>query len=54
VRVEPEVGVLTPTILTVGGAPFRCQCGANVFTHDSATDEYTCNGCRMVYKETDD
>jgi hypothetical protein len=46
-----ESGVLTPTIITVNGAPFRCQCGANVFTHDSATDEYTCNGCGMVYKE---
>jgi hypothetical protein len=46
-----ESGVLTPTIITVDGKPFRCQCGANVFTHDSATDEYTCNGCGRVYKE---
>lgn len=45
-------GVKTATMPRVGGKPFRCGCGANVFTHDSATDHFTCNGCGTAYEGT--
>jgi hypothetical protein len=45
-------GVKTATMPRVGGRAFRCECGANVFTHDSVTDYFTCNGCGTVYEGT--
>lgn len=38
------------TMLTVGGSPFKCQCGCNVFTR-IGTDKYRCNGCQSEYEE---
>jgi hypothetical protein len=39
-----------PTILSVGGKPFRCSCGANVFTKNTVRPElYRCNGCEEEY-----
>jgi hypothetical protein len=34
----------------IGGAPFRCECGANVFSHDEELDQFKCNGCGTVYQ----
>lgn len=45
-------GVKTAVMPRVGGKPFRCGCGANVFTHDSITDHFTCNGCGTAYEGT--
>lgn len=36
------------TTLKVGGHPFRCACGANVFR--VAYPVYTCNGCGATYQ----
>lgn len=46
-------------MLKVGGKPFRCHCGANVFHHpEDRPDVYECNGCEEWYvsdeKESDD
>lgn len=39
-----------PVMLKVGGKPFRCTCGANVFTLIAAyPDRYSCNGCGTDY-----
>ena len=33
-------------LLKVGGKPFRCECGCNVFHHPGTdADEYCCNAC---------
>jgi hypothetical protein len=34
----------------VGGKPFRCSCGANVFKHDKKKDQFKCNGCGETYQ----
>ena len=41
---------LTAVMPRVNGVPFRCTCGANVFTHHSETDYFVCNGCGSVYE----
>lgn len=44
--VKPET-----TMLRVGGKPFRCNCGANVFTKKSVSGKtvFVCNGCQEWY-----
>lgn len=44
-----EDGTLVQKMLTVGGRPFRCQCGCNVFHHPNELrgDLYECNSCHM-------
>jgi len=44
--IEPEA-----TMLRVGGKPFRCTCGANVFTKKSVSGKtvFVCNGCQEWY-----
>lgn len=39
----------TATMLKVAGSPFRCPCGANVFTRVS-DNRYICNGCEGEYE----
>jgi len=40
-------------LISVGGKPFRCECGCNVFRHPSNLPEdrykYVCNSCRLTY-----
>jgi hypothetical protein len=51
------IGVGTSAMITVAGKPFRCSCGANVFTKRQGQvyegrrlrETFTCNGCRTVY-----
>lgn len=44
----PELG--EASMPRVGGKPFRCDCGANVFTRRGM--KFTCNGCGTVYEGT--
>lgn len=38
------------TTLSVGGSPFRCACGCNVFRRvQDKRDIYTCNACGQWY-----
>lgn len=40
-------------ILKVGGKPFRCECGCNVFRKPHPiTDprQYKCNSCNALYR----
>lgn len=38
-------------MLTVGGKPFRCQCGCNVLHRLSGErDLYACNACEIQYE----
>lgn len=39
------------TQLTVGGKPFRCECGCNVFTLKDRV--YSCNACKSTYEDPD-
>jgi hypothetical protein len=41
------VGAVMPR---VGGVPFRCECSANVFSHNEELDQFKCNGCGTVYQ----
>lgn len=46
----PSVG--RQIMMNVGGKPFRCQCGANVFTllfESDGETHYRCNGCKRDY-----
>lgn len=42
-------------LLTVGGKPFRCECGSNVFRQVVYPNDppeyvtYQCNGCFEIY-----
>jgi hypothetical protein len=37
-------------LLKVGGNPFRCDCGCNVFHHKDNWDIYICNACNAEYE----
>lgn len=40
-------------MLTVGGNPFRCECGCNVFGHPTLDkDTYQCNSCDAEFTTT--
>lgn len=36
--------------LKVGGKPFLCQCGCNVFRRMPDKIEYRCNACELLYE----
>lgn len=51
-EVLTEDGKVESFTLTVGGKPFRCECGANCFHKPYRTNlnVYRCNGCNKTYE----
>jgi hypothetical protein len=49
---EYKKHALNPNIvLRVGGKPYRCECGCNVFHHpNTRADLYTCNACGCTFE----
>ena len=47
-----EDGSLHQYILRIGGKPYRCECGCNVFHHPDKTklDVFQCNSCRDRFR----
>ncbi|SOY65634.1 conserved hypothetical protein [Cupriavidus phytorum] len=42
-------------MLRVGGKPFRCHCGCNVFHHpEDMPRAYECNACEALYEADDE
>jgi hypothetical protein len=42
-------------MLKVGGKPFRCHCGCNVFHRpEDRLDAYECNACETLYEGDDE
>ena len=49
--IDPS-GSTSGSMLTVGGKPFRCYCGCNVFmaiVYKNGGKGYKCNACPAIY-----
>ena len=40
-------------LLKIGGKPFRCDCGGNVFHHKDDDEIFICNSCKSEYDTSD-
>jgi len=50
--VQTADGAIENFILRIGGRPYRCQCGCNVFHKPdrSHLDLYECNACKQQFE----